>query len=240
MLTCQNLTLKYENTIVVQDLSFSVRKGEYLCIVGENGSGKSTLMKSLLGLKNYNTGEIVLDEGLKKNEIGYLPQQSTINRDFPASVMEVVLSGFLNNLGFRPLYTKRMRQEAQENLDRLDMREFAHHCFKDLSGGQQQRVLLARALCATRELLILDEPITGLDPIAAGELYALIKRLNQDDGVTILMVSHDIHSAIHNASHILHLMQDSYFYGTTTDYLKSDAGKLFVNQGRCTQCSKIL
>ncbi len=240
MLKCNNLTLKYENTVVVQDLTFSVHKGDYLCIVGENGSGKSTLLKSLIGLKNYNTGNIVLDEGLKKNEIGYLPQQSTINRDFPASVMEVVLSGFLNTLGFRPFYTVQMKKEAKENLRRLDMADDMQKCFKDLSGGQQQRVLLARALCATSELLILDEPITGLDPIASGELYALIRRLNQEDNVTIIMVSHDIHSAIHNATHILHLMTDSYFFGTTAEYLKSDAGRLFVNQGRCIQCSKAL
>lgn len=178
--------------MVVHDLNFEINQGDYLCIVGENGSGKSTLVKSLLGLKNVDKGKIVFDDGLKQTEIGYLPQQTDVKKDFPASVYEVVLSGRLNSRGMKPFYTAEDKKQAWEKMDMLGIRDLAKQCFRDLSGGQRQRVLLARALCATKKLLLLDEPVTGLDPIVTAEFYQLISRINKESGIAVVMVSHDI------------------------------------------------
>ena len=164
LITCKDLTLGYENTRVAEHLSFTVPEGAYLCIVGENGSGKSTLMKTLLGLRAPLAGIIAFGDGLRKNEIGYLPQQTPIQRDFPASVQEVVLSGCLSRCGLRPFYTREEKALAAQNMARLGITDLARRCYRELSGGQQQRALLARALCATRKLLLLDEPVAGLDP----------------------------------------------------------------------------
>ena len=205
LIKCENVSIGYEGQTVVKDLDFQIDPGDYLCIVGENGSGKSTLVRSLLGLKNVEKGQIIYGDGLKQTEIGYLPQQTDVQKDFPASVYEVVRSGRLNSRGFHPFYTAADRKAAVEKMDLLGIRDLAKQCFRDLSGGQKQRVLLARALCATKSLLLLDEPVTGLDPIVTGEFYQLIRRINRESGIAVVMVSHDIESAVKDASHILHL-----------------------------------
>lgn len=228
LIKCENVSIGYEGQTVVKDLSFSLEKGDYLCIVGENGSGKSTLVKSLLGLKTVEKGSITFGDGLRQNEIGYLPQQTDAQRDFPASVYEAVLSGRLNSRGLRPFYTARDKAEALDKMELLGIRNLERQCFRDLSGGQKQRVLLARALCATRSLLLLDEPVTGLDPIVTGEFYELIRRINRDSHIAVVMVSHDIESAVKDATHILHLQETALFFGTTEDYRRSRIGKRFL------------
>jgi len=222
-LSCQNLTFGYEGEKIVNDLSFDVNAGDYLCIVGENGSGKSTLMKTILKLKTPMTGKIITGDGLEQDDIGYLPQQTVVQRDFPASVREVVRSGCLNRCGARPFYKAAEKQIAERNMEKLGISSLAKKCYRELSGGQQQRVLLARALCATRKILLLDEPAAGLDPNAAADMYAMIEKINAE-GITIIMISHDMVSAVKFATHILHIGTGSaLFFGTTADYLKSDA-----------------
>jgi len=200
--TCENLTLSYDGRIILSGLSFKINAGDYLCIVGENGSGKSTLMKAILRLHIPTAGKITIGEGLQQNEMGYMPQQTAIQKDFPASVIEVVLSGCLSRCGLRPFYTVSEKRIVQENMQRLGIIHLAKSSYRELSGGQQQRVLLARALCATQKILFLDEPVTGLDPQATTEMYALIKQLNEA-GITIVMISHDVDTATKYASHIL-------------------------------------
>lgn len=227
LITCQNLTLGYDGKAIVQNLSFSIHAGEYFCIVGENGSGKSTLMKTLLHLQPPISGSITTGDGLKSNEIGYLPQQTMVQRDFPASVREIVLSGCQGHCGLRPFYNRDEKALAEGNIKKMGLENIANHCYRELSGGQQQRVLLARALCATRKVLLLDEPVSGLDPKVTAEMYRLIEQLNREDGITIIMISHDIKAAITYASHIMHI-SDTTFFGTKEDYLKSNSGKQFL------------
>ena len=231
LIKCENVSIGYEGQTVVKDLNFAIEKGDYLCIVGENGSGKSTLVKSLLGLKSVEKGRITFGDGLRQNEIGYLPQQNDTQKDFPASVYEVVLSGRLNSRGFHPFYTSGDKREAVEKMELLGIRDLERQCFRDLSGGQKQRVLLARALCATKSLLLLDEPVTGLDPIVTGEFYQLIRRINRDSGIAVVMVSHDIESAVKYATHILHLQEKVLFFGTAGAYQKSRVGQTFLGGG---------
>ena len=226
LLKCENLVLGYDKCIVARNISFEIDSGDYLCIVGENGSGKSTLMKTLLNLQSALGGEIITGEGLSKNEIGYLPQQTVVQRDFPASVWEIVLSGNLSHSGLKPFYSKEDKKRARENLERMGITDLKNRCYRELSGGQQQRVLLARALCATKKLLLLDEPVSGLDPKVTNEMYALIEKLNKQ-GITIIMISHDIAAAVKYASHILHISNDV-FFGTKEEYLKSENGRLFA------------
>ena len=228
LINAENLTLGYEGQAIVENLSFSVNSGDYLCIVGENGSGKSTLMKTLLGLMEPMKGSIKEGDGLKKNEIGYLPQQTVVQKDFPASVKEIVLSGCQGRSGLKPFYSKEDKKLAEENIEKMGLKDLASRCYRNLSGGQQQRVLLARALCATRKILLLDEPVSGLDPKVTGEMYELIEGLNKD-GVTIIMISHDIGAAVKYADHILSIGNEI-FFGTKEDYLESDADKLFLNK----------
>ena len=227
-LTCQNLTLGYEGKTVISDLSFAVNSGDYLCIVGENGSGKSTLMKTILKLRPPMSGKILMDGGLLSTEIGYLPQQTSVQKDFPASVREVVRSGCLNRCGLRPFYNKSEKRMADENMEKLGITALAKRCYRELSGGQQQRALLARALCAARKILLLDEPAAGLDPKASAEMYELIESLN-NSGITVIMISHDIAAAVKYASHILHLGDGSaLFLGAKNEYLKSNVGRLYA------------
>ena len=228
LIKCEHVSIGYEGQTVVKDLNFTIEKGDYLCIVGENGSGKSTLVKSLLGLKNVEEGRITFGDGLRQNEIGYLPQQNDTQKDFPASVYEVVLSGRLNSRGFSPFYTAADKKEAKEKMKLLGIQDLERQCFRDLSGGQKQRALLARALCATKSLLLLDEPVSGLDPIMTGEFYQLIRKINRDSGIAVVMVSHDIESAVEDATHILHLQETALFFGTTEDYRKSRIGRKFL------------
>ena len=228
LIRCEDVSIGYEGQTVVKDLYFSIQAGDYLCIVGENGSGKSTLVKSLLGLKSVEKGRIIYGDGLRQNEIGYLPQQTDAQKDFPASVYEVILSGRLNSRGLKPFYTGADKKAAVEKMELLGIRDLARQCFRDLSGGQKQRALLARALCATKTLLLLDEPVTGLDPIVTAEFYQLIRRINRESGIAVVMVSHDIESAVEDASHILHLQERMLFFGTAQDYRKSRVGKTFL------------
>ena len=228
LLICENLTLGYEGKAVVSDLSFVVNAGDYLCIVGENGSGKTTLMKTILKLNSPISGLIETGDGLAADEIGYLPQQTAIQKDFPASVREVVRSGCLNHCGLRPYYNGAEKQMAEESMERLGIAPLAKRCYHELSFGQQQRVLLARALCATGKILLLDEPVAGLDPSAAIDMYELIEGLN-GDGVTIIMITHDIAASVKYASHILHIgNQVSAYFGTKSGYLTSDAGRIYA------------
>ncbi|MCL1864131.1 MAG: ABC transporter ATP-binding protein [Defluviitaleaceae bacterium] len=218
-LTCENLALGYEGKTVVSDLSFAVNSGEYLCIVGENGSGKSTLMKTILNLKTPQSGKITTDSGFAATEIGYMPQQTAAQKDFPASVREVVRSGCLNRVGLRPFFNRAEKQLAEDNMKRLGIEHLAKRCYRELSGGQQQRVLLARALCATHKILLLDEPAAGLDPKATAEMYDIISDLNKS-GTTIIMISHDIEASVKYASHILHIGNgESMFFGTKDEYV---------------------
>ena len=231
LLKCDNVTLGYEGRAVTEGLDFSVNAGDYLCIVGENGAGKSTLIKALLGLKEPMNGKISFGDGLKQNEIGYLPQQTPVQKDFPASVKEIVLSGTLGKLGLRPFYSGKEKETAARQMEKLGITSFAGRCYRELSGGQQQRVLLARALCATEKLILLDEPVAGLDPKVTREMYELIYELNKNSGITVIMVSHDIAAAVKYASHILHVSHRPLFFGTKEEYLASDVGKGFANIG---------
>ncbi len=226
LIDCRDLCLAYEGKIAVRDLTFHVEAGDYLCIVGENGSGKSTLIKALLGLKKPKSGSITYGDGLRRTELGYLPQQTPAQKDFPASVWEVVLSG----CRAAPFYGAAEKRRAAENLEKLGLTEMKSACYRDLSGGQQQRVLLARALCATRKLLLLDEPVTGLDPVISAELYRIIQDLNRE-GVTIIMVSHDVDCAIERARTILHLRTVPLFFGPAEEYATSEIGRTFM-EGR--------
>ncbi len=228
LLDVRDVSLGYDGKVLSEKISFQVAQGRYVCIVGENGAGKSTLMKAILGLHAPLCGAVTFGDGLKQCEIGYLPQQSSHQRAFPASVEEVVLSGCLNRCGLRPFYGRAERARASENMEKLGILPLRRRCYRELSGGQQQRVLLARALCATRKLLLLDEPTSGLDPGATAEMYAILRRLNREEGVTVLMISHDVLAATKEADTILHLSYRPLFFGTTQDYLASEGSKAFV------------
>ncbi len=224
LIKATGLSLGYDGHTVAKGLDFEINAGDYLCIVGENGSGKSTLTKTLLGLKPPLSGSLVYGDGLKKNEIGYLPQQTQTQRDFPASAYEVVISGCLNRSGLRPFYTSLQKETARYNMQLLGITELSRRCYRELSGGQQQRVLLARALCASSKLIMLDEPVSGLDPRVTQEMYSIIEHLNSC-GMTVIMVSHDIAAATSYASHILHISHTPRFFGTAEKYLESEAFK---------------
>lgn len=233
LLACRNVSFSYEGTTVLTGLNFSVESGDYLCVVGENGAGKSTLLKGLLYLKKPSEGELLTGDGLKPTEIGYLPQQTAAQKDFPASVMEVVLSGRLNHLGWHPFYGGADRADAGEKMALLGIEDLKDRCYRDLSGGQQQRVLLARALCATRKLLLLDEPVTGLDPIMTADLYRVIAELHTRQKITVVMVSHDVRGAVEQSDHVLHLGNKQLFYGPTPAYQESELGRRFLRGASC-------
>lgn len=231
LITCQDVRVGYEGRIVAENINFTVEKGDYLFIIGENGSGKSTLMKTLLGLRSLMSGSILTGDGLKQSEIGYLPQQTVIQRDFPASVREIILSGCLNRRGLRPFYNKEEKKRAEDMMSKLGIQNLQNRCYRELSGGQMQRVLLARALCATEQLLLLDEPVSGLDPKVTTEMYELVEKLNQKDKLTVIMVSHDMEAAVKYASKILHIGQEPLYFGTKEGYLQSEAGRRFMEEG---------
>ena len=216
-LMCEGLCVGYDGKAVLKDLNFEVAAGDYLCIVGANGSGKSTLMKTILGLQPPVSGSVIMGDGLQRKEISYLPQQTAVQTDFPASVREIVLSGCQGRCEGRPFYTRREKQLALESMEKMQISLLSKRCYRPLSGGQQQRVLLARALCAARKILLLDEPVSGLDPTAAAEMYSIVQKLNDRDGITVVMISHDISAALQYASHILHIGETT-FFGTKAAY----------------------
>lgn len=227
LIECIDLTIGYENKTLLSDMNFSIDNGNFVYILGENGAGKSTLIKCLLKLKKPLKGKITYCPQLKQTEIGYLPQQSDIQRDFPASVSEIVLSGCLNKIGFKPFFSAKQKRKALHNMQLLGIEDIKNKSYHELSGGQQQRVLLARSLCASSKALLLDEPTTGLDPIASAEFNKIIEKLNKEYRITVIIVSHDIDNALKNASHVLHLRKNGYFYGTKEDYLQSKEYKSF-------------
>ena len=228
LINVKDLSLGYDGHEILTGLNFSVEAGNYLCIVGENGSGKSTLMKTMLSLQRPLSGSIAFGDGLKPNEIGYLPQQTAVQKDFPATVWEIVRSGCQARMGRRPFYSKEEKQLVRENMEKMGIMPFARRCYRELSGGQQQRVLLARALCATRKLLLLDEPVAGLDPKVTAEMYQLIESLNRQEGVTIIMISHDIAAAVRYATHILHVGHQV-FFGPVEEYVHSPIARRFLD-----------
>lgn len=220
-ITCRDLTIGYGSRIILKHLNFTVNEGDYLCIIGENGSGKSSLMRTILNLQNPINGQILYDHQIQQNGIGYLPQQTSCQKDFPASVREIVLSGCDRRSGFHPFYHASDKKKAVTAMQQLKITHLAHRCYRELSGGQQQRVLLARALCATKKFLFLDEPVSGLDPEVTADFYALIRHLNRREGITILMISHDLQATAADATHILHL-GTPFFYGLASDYFHSE------------------
>ena len=234
-ISCKNLQLGYNGVPVACPITFSVEKGDYLCIVGENGSGKSTLVKTLLKLEKPLSGEIEFGDGLTAREIGYLPQQNEIQKDFPASVWEIVISGTLSKCHLKPFYTKRERELAEQALKKMEISHLKNECYRNLSGGQQQRVLLARCLCATEKLILLDEPVTGLDPKATGEMYHLIDELNKS-GITVIMISHDLEEAVKYASHILQIEKDRFIFTTSEVYINHNMGCHEEGDACCEVC----
>lgn len=229
-LICQNLSVGYSGKAVLENVNFEVNGGDYLCIVGENGSGKSTLMRTLLHLQPPVSGNMLLGDGVQAAEIGYLPQQTVVQKDFPASVKEIVLSGCQNHCGMRPFYNREEKALAGSMMEKLQISQLSKRCYRELSGGQQQRVLLARALCATKKLLLLDEPVSGLDPKVTDEMYRLILQLNRQDGITVIMVSHDIQAAVAYASHILYIGK-KIFYGTKDEFVQNAMDKELLGTG---------
>lgn len=229
-LRCENISVGYEDGIVVSDVSFELNRGDYVCIVGENGAGKSSLLKGILGLARIQGGKLEYGDGMSRADVGYLPQQKDYQKNFPATVKEVVMSGFLNKMGLRPYYNRAEKAKAMEILSDFGMADYVKASFGSLSGGQKQRVLLARAMCATDKLLLLDEPTTGLDPVATEELYELLKRLNREKKTTILMVSHDLNKAVSDAGLILHVNKRSGcgYFGPADKYLDSEAARHFL------------
>lgn len=230
ILTCENLTASYNGVTVLDSLSFAVNEGDYLCILGENGSGKSTLVKCLLGIKKADSGRIIHGDGMKQSDIGYLPQYTAMQKDFPATVREVVISGCIGSRGIIPFYSSKEKKKSAAAMERLGISSLAEKSCRELSGGQQQRMLLARAMCAAKKLLLLDEPVTGLDPSAQNDMYEIISELNHKDGMTVIMVSHDIEKSLLYASKILFLGKDRIFFGTPEEYSESDISNTFIGE----------
>ena len=228
LLSFENISIGYDNNPIVENLNFEVEQGDYLTVLGENGAGKSTLLKTMLGLMKPLSGKIVFDKKVKKTEIGYLPQQTVVQKDFPASVWEIVISGCLSKTGLRPFYSKQEKEIAEANIKKLGLEDLKKRCYRELSGGQQQRVLLARALCASNKLLVLDEPVTGLDPKVTVQLYEIIASLNKE-GITIIMISHDL-QALQYANKVLHIGHQT-FFGSKENYLKSQDYQIFSKEG---------
>ena len=229
IIECKDAAASYDGKKVLGSLSFTLNEGDYLCILGENGSGKSTLIKCLLGIKQLDSGKITMSDGLKPTDIGYLPQHTNLQKGFPATVAEVVISGCLGRRGLRPFYSSAEKKMAQQAMERLGIADLAKRSCRELSGGQQQRMFLARAMCAAKKLLLLDEPVTGLDPAAQDEMYALIDELNKKDGMTVIMVSHDVVKSVESANRILCLCSNDHcFFGTPEEYLNSHISSKFL------------
>lgn len=215
LIEVKNVRLAYDGVTILDNINFSVNRGDYFCIVGENGSGKSTLMRAILSLKPVSGGEIIMN-GIKSSEIGYLPQRMNSRRDFPASIYEVVISGCGGSTLF---YRSEHKKKAAAAIERVGLTGMEKRCFSELSGGQAQRVLLARALCAAKSLILLDEPVAGLDPEATADMYNCIESLNRD-AMTVIMISHDIASVLKYATNILHVGNNTSFACGKEEYLK--------------------
>lgn len=224
ILKCDNLCVAYDGILAVKNASFSIDEGDYVLIVGENGSGKSTLVKTILGLLTPSSGTLTFSDALKQNEIGYLAQQNEVKNEFPASVLEVVLSGFCGKKRFLPVYTKVQKKQASDNLEKLDMLEYAHRPVSELSGGQRRRVLLARALCAANKMILCDEPAAGLDTHGSAQLYDAIKRLN-DEKITVIMVTHDLSQSLPYANKVIHMGNDAVYFMNKDDYVTSEPAR---------------
>ena len=231
LINCENLSIGYNRYGIVEGLCFSVNAGDFLCIVGENGSGKSTLLKSILGLNRPISGKIEFGDGLDGKKIGYLPQQTAVQRDFPASAYEIVLSGTLNSGAWRPFYTAKQKKLALDSMERMGVAHLKDRCFRSLSGGQRQRILLARAICATERLIVLDEPVAALDVDATRDMYAAIESLNRD-GIAVIMVSHDTEEALRRATHVLHVSHRPKFFGTASEYRETDLYRRMTGGGK--------
>ncbi len=233
LIEIRDLSIVYDGKTVVSGLNFDVEKGDYLCVFGENGSGKSSLIKAILGLKSAASGHIHFEKGFSRREIGYMPQKTDIQRDFPASVAEVVLSGCQGSMGIKPFYGKTEKLKAASAMEKLGISAIKNECYKNLSGGQQQRVLLARALCSADKMILLDEPTTALDPIATAEFYSIIARLHRDEKITVVMVSHDVSAALEGSEHVLHIGgRETLFFGKTEDYVKTKIAAGFAGGER--------
>lgn len=211
ILEVKNLTLGYEDKKVIENMSFSLEEGDFVIIVGKNGAGKSTLIKGILGLSKIYSGEILLGSGLTRNQVGYMPQEVNVDKSFPASVYEIVLSGRINRLGLKPFYSKDDKKRALEVLDILNINDIKSKSFQELSGGQRQKVLLARSLCATDKLLILDEPSNNLDSTSKGDFYNILENLNKNYNISIMMISHD-NESINLGNRILKITDNGYEY----------------------------
>lgn len=220
MITVKNLCVGYDGKEVIHNLSLTINEGDYICVVGPNGAGKSTFVKTLVGLKSKSSGDITFDPSLKRDKLGYLPQIKNVQANFPASVYEIVLSGCLNNIGLKPFYIKKDKNKVLDVLEKLNIMDLKNKCYSDLSGGQQQKVMLARAMCATDKIIVLDEPVTGLDPKATSDLYKIISELNRRDKLTVIMVTHDIDTSLEYATHILNINGENTFFKSANDYLK--------------------
>ncbi len=216
ILSASHVSINYGAVVAVDDATFGVNEGDYFCIAGSNGSGKSTLLKGIIGLAPIKNGHLHVN--LPKEQISYLSQTNRADRDFPATVWEIILSGTQKSGKKIPFYTKDDKQRAEESMIKLGMEKFKNTRIGNLSGGQQQRALLARALCKSPKLLLLDEPFAGLDSAISEELYELYKNLNKN-GVTIIMASHD-YQAIGNFASRVMLMNNSHvdFVGTNDEW----------------------
>lgn len=231
LIRCENVAFGYDGDMAAENVAFSLEKGDYLYIVGENGTGKSTLVKGIAGLVKPVSGTVSYGDGLTCRGIGYMPQKTEVQRDFPASVYEVVISGCLGRGGFRPFYSKDDRERVCEAMTALRIHDIQHRSYRELSGGQQQRVLLARALVAAGDVLLLDEPAAGLDPVVTAELYSVISELNRKRGISVIMVSHDLDAVTESATHILHMKKSPLFFGTKDEYLLSDVWRDYKKGG---------
>ena len=218
LIKCCNIEFKYDSKQILKDVSFEINNGDYVCIVGENGTGKSTLLNIISGVLKPSAGNVEFADKVLKKKIGYLPQQNQIQNNFPASVYEVVLSGCVNKLKLFPFYTRREKQIATYNINLLGISDIKNKSFHELSGGQKQRVLLARALCSSENILLLDEPVSGLDPVVTESFYDTLQHLNVEHGTTIVMVSHDIKKSLEYATHILFLQQETFVFGKKCDF----------------------
>lgn len=228
LISTSNLTLAYDGVEVVKNLNIQIDSGDYVCIIGENGSGKSTLAKAILGLIRPVSGKIEFADNESRSNIGYLPQQTNVQKDFPASVQEIVMSGFIGKLSVFPFYKKSQKNKADEILKTLGIYHIKKQCYNKLSGGMQQRVLLARALCAAQNILILDEPVASLDPIITSEFYDIIDKLNKQNNITVIMISHDTAAVEKYATKVIHLSDSSYIFDTAQNYMASEYGKKYI------------